>query len=261
MVEYQGLFDEDSTEYKDFVDKFKPRKTTDDCYTPEPIYNAVRDYACERFGFSPDQIVRPFYPGGDFERFDYPPGCVVLDNPPFSILAKILTFYIENGIRFFLFCPSLTAFSYLSRPSVCVINAAGDIVYENGAVVNTSFVHNIGDLTIAAETAPELTAKIKRSSDDLAKLKKKHVRKLSLPLEVMTSARMNWLSIHGEHFQIRRDSCLFVRDLDNLKGSIFGAGLLLSERAAAEKAAAEKAAAERAELSDREKTIVRMLGN
>ena len=74
MVEYQGLFDEDSTEYKEFVDKFKPRKTTDDCYTPESIFNAVRDYACRRFGISPDQIVRPFYPGCDFKRFDYPPG-------------------------------------------------------------------------------------------------------------------------------------------------------------------------------------------
>lgn len=28
-------------EYKEFVDKFKPKKTTDDCYTPENVYKAV----------------------------------------------------------------------------------------------------------------------------------------------------------------------------------------------------------------------------
>lgn len=28
-------------DYKDFVEKFKPKKTTDDCYTPEEVYDAV----------------------------------------------------------------------------------------------------------------------------------------------------------------------------------------------------------------------------
>ena len=28
-------------EYQKFVDKFKPKKTTDDCYTPANIYEAV----------------------------------------------------------------------------------------------------------------------------------------------------------------------------------------------------------------------------
>ena len=29
--------------YQAFVDKFKPKKTTDDCYTPENIYKVVLD--------------------------------------------------------------------------------------------------------------------------------------------------------------------------------------------------------------------------
>lgn len=29
-------------DYKAFVDKFKPKKTTDDCYTPANIYEAVK---------------------------------------------------------------------------------------------------------------------------------------------------------------------------------------------------------------------------
>lgn len=29
---------EENEDYKAFVDKFKPKKTTDDCYTPQHIY-------------------------------------------------------------------------------------------------------------------------------------------------------------------------------------------------------------------------------
>lgn len=34
-----------SNTYEEFVDKFKPKKTTDDCYTPGAIYKAVKDWA------------------------------------------------------------------------------------------------------------------------------------------------------------------------------------------------------------------------
>lgn len=97
--------------YEEFVEKFKPKKTTDDCYTPPAIYEAVKDWAVKEYGIDPATIVRPFYPGGDYERFEYPEGCVVLDNPPFSILSKILRFYDERGIAYFLFAPTLTMFS------------------------------------------------------------------------------------------------------------------------------------------------------
>lgn len=97
--------------YEEFIEKFKPKKTTDDCYTPPAIYEAVKDWAVKEYGIDPAKIVRPFYPGGDYERFEYPKGCVVLDNPPFSILSKILRFYDERGIAYFLFAPTLTIFS------------------------------------------------------------------------------------------------------------------------------------------------------
>ena len=98
-------------DYDGFVEKFKPKKTTDDCYTPPDVYDCVSDWACERFGIDPSGIVRPFWPGGDYESFDYPEGCTVLDNPPFSILSKICEFYLDRGIGFFLFAPALTALS------------------------------------------------------------------------------------------------------------------------------------------------------
>ena len=34
-----------SKTYEEFVDKFKPKKTTDDCYTPDTIYEVVKDWA------------------------------------------------------------------------------------------------------------------------------------------------------------------------------------------------------------------------
>ena len=256
-MEYQGTFEEEDDEYKSFVEKFKPKKTSDDCYTPEPVYKAVRDYVCGRFGIAPHRIVRPFWPGADYERTEYPAGCCVLDNPPFSILSRILSFYTENGIRFFLFCPALTAFSFLKRTDISILNVGAQIVYENGAMVPTSFVHNLGDPEIVAETSPDLAKKITGICDDLMKQKKKSVRKLRLPAEIITSSQMNWLSLHGISFVIRRKSCLFVRNLDNMTGSIFGAGLMLSERMTSERAAVERAAV--VALSVREKELIKIL--
>ena len=92
-----------STSYDSFVDKFKPKLTTDDCYTPVPVFNIILDYVKEKFNVNENQIVRPFFPGGDFENFVYPDNCVVVDNPPFSIAVKIKNFFVSRNIKFFLF--------------------------------------------------------------------------------------------------------------------------------------------------------------
>jgi hypothetical protein len=68
----QGCLFDDNPEYDAFTEKFKPKKTTDDCYTPPLVYDAIQDWACSEYGIDPACIVRPFYPGGDYERFDYP---------------------------------------------------------------------------------------------------------------------------------------------------------------------------------------------
>ena len=262
-----------SKTYEEFVEKFKPKKTTDDCMTPQPIYDVVRDWACKEYGIDPDCIVRPFWPGGDYERYDYPDGCVVLDNPPFSILARICTFYIDRGIPFFLFAPSLTAFSgkqYFDRINHIICDCK--VTYENGAVVRTSFVTSYGD-GIVAQTSPELTKAVNAAVKALRKEKVKSLPKYEYPAHIVTAAIMQRYAHYGISFGIHRGEYVRVPRLDAQRETgkaIFGSGLLLSdkkaaERAAAERAAAERAAAERAaaavwELSDRERAIVGTLG-
>ncbi len=273
MAFEQGCLFDDNPEYDKFVTKFEPKRTTDDCYTPRLVYDAIRDWVCKRYDIAQETIVRPFYPDGDFERFAYPDGCTVLDNPPFSILSDICKFYLARGINFFLFAPSLTAFS--GRSCVLRMNhiiCDADITYENGAVVRTAFVTNLDADTIA-ETAPDLRNAI---ADAMAKVKANTIRqtpKYEYPMHVLTAAMLQKYAHYGVNFSVRRGDCTPVCALDSQrerKKTIFGGGLLLSERAAAERAAAERAAAERAAaeraaahiwtLSDRELQIVGNLG-
>ena len=257
-----------SKTYEEFVEKFKPKKTTDDCYTPPMVYEAVKDWACTEYNIDPEKIVRPFWPGGNYEKFDYPDGCVVLDNPPFSILAKICEFYLDKEIPFFLFAPSLTV---LSGRKVCMrmnhIICDANIEYNNGAVVRTAFVTSFGG-GIVMQTAPELGKAVHRAVTALKKEKTQSLPKYDYPDHVVTAALMQRYSKYGIDFKIRRADCVQISTLDMQKEngkSIFGTGLLLSDKAAAERAAAERAAAKRAaayrwKLSDREIEIIKKLG-
>ena len=79
---------EGNEEYDAFVDKFETELTTDDCYTPSKVYDAVLDFVKANIPAAEGRkVIRPFYPGGDFENEKYPEGCMVVDNPPFSILS------------------------------------------------------------------------------------------------------------------------------------------------------------------------------
>lgn len=249
--------------YEEFVEKFKPKKTTDDCYTPEAIYEAVKDYVVEKYNLQNCPVVRPFWPGGDYKNFDYPEDCVVIDNPPFSILARILDFYAEKKIDFFLFAPQLTVLS--SVGSRCNVVVTGNqIVYENKAVVATSFVTSLGNYKIDVDS--ELYRKIQNVVE--AESQKMKRLKYSYPPEVLTTTSIQKLAGRGVDLRIKEEDCFFIRALDaqrKMKKSLYGAGFLLSNNATAEKKAAEKKAAEKDkmiewELSDREKEIIEKLG-
>ena len=264
---------EEDEEYNAFLDKFKEKHTTDDCYTPDNIYEAVADYVADKYNKNKKDFVRPFYPGGDYTKYKYEECSVVVDNPPFSILSNIVDFYIEKDIPFFLFCPALTALGILNR-DVTVICTGVNITYENGANVNTSFVTNMD--SVSAKSEPELYKKIDEINRKNSK--KNELPKYQYPDNVMTAAMLNQLSKNGQCLSVERDSCYFLRQLDSQKeagSTIFGSGLLLSTEKAAEKVAAEAAAAAAAAaaaeaasekaavtvwpLSDRELDIIKKL--
>lgn len=129
-----------SETYEEFVEKFQPKKTTDDCMTPTAVYDIIADWVTARYGVARSDMVRPFWPGADFEAFEYN-GRVVVDNPPFSIEGKILKYYNEHGIKYFLFAPMLTCFGHLDKCEAVLIKPA--IVYDNGATVRTAFLTNL----------------------------------------------------------------------------------------------------------------------
>ena len=211
--------------------------------------------------------MRPFWPGGDYQKEYYPADCLVLDNPPFSILSKICEFYIERNIKFFLFAPSLTAFSgkkVWDKMNHIICDCS--ITYENGAVVRTSFVTNC-DEEIIAQTAPDLSKIVNEKMKEIIRKDKKTMSKYEYPDHVVTAATMQRYAKYGIDFKVKKGECVRISRLDAQKPKkkeIFGSGLLLSETKAAEKAAAEKAAAEKAAaevfvLSEREKEIIKSI--
>lgn len=256
-----GELSDDDEEYQEFLKKFEAKKTTDDCYTPDNIYGAVRDWVTKKYKIGSAAIVRPFYPGGDYKSEKYPSGCVVIDNPPFSIISEICEWYTNKKINFFLFAPTLTLLGIM-RGSANYVACGCGVVYENGASVNTSFVTNMGGNKIVA------AADLREILDDENKknLKKLHreLPKYSYPDEVLTATMLCYMAAHGVSLEISKRDVHFIRSLDAQKASgkaLFGSGFLLSEKAAAEKAAAEKVNTDIWELSERELKIVRGLGN
>lgn len=204
--------------YDEFVEKFKPKLTTDDCYTPPRVYDTVLNYVCHRWKIDPDTVVRPFYPGGDYKQFDYE-GKVVVDNPPFSILMQIVRFYMDHNIKFFLFGPALTLFSYGYVDGVNLIFTSGQIIYENGARVKTGYLTNMPAHKI--ETAPKLSEDLKtvqRKSSDRPKVELPHYVYKSTDFIVMVN--------RGE--LVRLDDVTFKRKWDGRP--IFGSCCVDNER-------------------------------
>jgi hypothetical protein len=257
-------------DYDGFVEKFKPRKTTDDCYTPQPVYDAVLGWLRENADIEGREIVRPFWPGGDYEHYDYPDGCVVVDNPPFSIFSQVCRFFQSRNISFFLFAPHLTLFGPVGMNWTSIVCDAR-VTYENGACVDTSFASNLfGDIRIM--TAPDLLARIKNA----AKTKRRLLPKYIYPDNVVSAALLGKIAPYVK-FEVRASECRRVHKLDNQKGGgIYGGGYLLSDKATArkieayEQAAKQQAAKQQAakqqaakqatvivlELSEREKRII-----
>ena len=203
--------------YDKFVNKFKPKLTTDDCYTPPKIYSVVLDWVKKYYGVN-ERIIRPFNPNDDYKKYDYS-NAVVVDNPPFSILVEIIDYYLDNNIKFFLFAPALTCFAYLAKNrKICILPINVTITYENGAIVSTGFVTNLENNAININA--ELYKLIKNFHED------KSQRKINHSCDYMCIGNCNKLAKRGIDFKIKSFK-EFVRKKDNLR--IFGGGALLHE--------------------------------
>ena len=118
----------------------------DEFYTPKRVYEAVKNWAVKRYGLEDREIIRPFYMGWDYKRANYPKGCVVIDNPPFSISSQIIDFYLEKGIDFFLFYQTTKGLNPLKEreDKISLIACGGKIKYDNQEqTIGTSFLTNL----------------------------------------------------------------------------------------------------------------------
>ena len=206
------------TDYEGFTEKFKPKKTTDDCYTPQAYYDAVVEYVNQYVTpLEGREIVRPFWPGGDYERHEYPDGCIVIDNPPFSIEAAIIRFYMLNKIDFFLFCSGMTATNY--KEDVCVHIIKYSITFENGANVNIGFVTNIknGARIVMAGALEEAFSRIKDAR------KKKSNPVVEYPRQVVSAALLKKYLCMGVQYSIPDEYAVRMANADK----VFGGGWLV----------------------------------
>ena len=255
-----GEISEEDEEYQAFLEKFQLKKTTDDCYTPPVVYETISKWVAETYHVNPASFVRPFYPGGDYQKESYPKGAVVVDNPPFSILSEILRFYKEQRIKFFLFAPTLTLFS--SSSSSCALPCGVGITYENGATVNTSFLTNLEDPSLRLRSCPSLYKAVKEANDVNLREMRRELPKYSYDHHIITSTFVGALSRLGIAFSVPVAESEPISQLGSQKASgktIYGKGYIVSEQVFAEREKAEREKAERWELSPKEMEIIRRL--
>ena len=224
-------------DYESFLAKFKENpKTTDECWTPKDVYEAVLKYVGEVYPLEGKQILRPFYPGGDYEHAEYPADGVVVDNPPFSIFTKICRFYMEHNIPFFLFGPAMTIFSCCKHGATAVV-IGGHIEFCNGAKVSCNFASNLfGD--VLAMSSPRLGELIEECPSQNVVVA---LPKYAYPDNLLSVSDLQTLARGGVEFVVERESCAQIRNLAAMpKGkSLFVVHYLLSSALAKAKAKAK----------------------
>ena len=256
-------------DYESFVAKFAENpKTTDDTFTPRDVYEAVLTYVGSVVDLSDKQILRPFYPGGDYRNAEYPENGIVIDNPPFSIFTEIVKFYTAYNIPFFLFGQGKTIMCCVKYCTAVIVTDL--LTYENGARIYTNFASNLfGDTAIM--TAPKLNDLIFSCP---SQNNKANLANYNYPSELLSFSQMQTICRGGVEFSVNRNECQIVKNLDNHPKSLFGEHLLISSSKASEKEAAKLKAQEQAkakaeiekaglsidiDLSDRERRIVEKL--
>lgn len=228
-------------DYVDFVNKFEGGKTTDDCYTPPAVFDAVEKWVRKQYKI-PDTIktLRPFRPGGDYQTEDYSGDVVVIDNPPFSIAAEIYRWYIAHGVKFFLFCNGLTTLKVSVKRRLTFLPIFVNIIYENGANVNTCFITNMDDEDVALRCSGSLRQAVNDAQSEQSKELSKYLR----PRNLKIATDFTVMSRLGGEEVFRRDS---VEPVTKACGTqIFGGAVIVSDRVAKKLDDAKKEYAETA---------------
>ena len=247
-------------DYEAFIKKFTENpKTTDECWTPRDVYEAVVRYVGEVYPLEGKEVLRPFYPGGDYEHAEYPEDGVVIDNPPFSQFSKICRFYMAKGVPFFLFGPGLTIMSCCKYGCTAVF-VDDQLEFSNGAKVRCNFASNLfGDLL--AITAPRLSELLRACPSQDVKVA---LPRYDYPINLLSATDMQTIAKGEEPFAVPREGTAPIRNLENMpKGKhLFGDHYLLpDELARAKERAKERAkSAIHVELSEEERRIVDGLG-
>lgn len=233
--------------YYEFTQKFKGKQTTDDCLTPPAVYDAVLGFLyAQRPELEGLPVVRPFWPGGDYERHGYPEGCVVVDNPPFSQYGRIVRFFLDRGIPFFLFAPGLTCAHPDER--VCTIVTGRAITYENGAKITTAFATDLFP-GLRLWCCPALGDAIRRAQGEAGDGR----AELGLPGYVVTPARLGKLARHAE-WKLESTGAGFLRRVGGQP--LYGGGFIISARQEASLRAAQEEAGRRAQEEARKRKTI-----
>jgi hypothetical protein len=254
-------------DYESFLAKFNENpKTTDDCFTPRDVFEAVVAWVGTQIDMTDKVVLRPFFPGGDYVNAVYPENGIVIDNPPFSIFTDIIKFYTARRIPFFLFGQGKTIMCCVKYCTAVIVTDL--LTYENGARIYTNFASNLfGDTIIM--TAPKLNDLIFSCPSQNVKA---NLASYNYPPELLSFSQMQTICRGGVEFSVKRDECQIVKNLDNHPKQLFGEHILLSMQKAGEKEGAlvksKEAARLRAEqsgmsvdieLSSRERRIVERL--
>lgn len=228
--------------YKYCVTNGRNINSTDECYTPPVVYDTVLDYAVERYQLQGKHIVRPFIPGGDYQKYVYDENDVVIDNPPFSITTKIAKWYIDHNIPFFLFVNGLYGVS-LSRglhgKATVIMTNANVSFYNKGTEkrIKLGFVTNLEPKNIIIRGDATLTNKLNGLVD------KKSFKRFHYPDNFLKNNDILAALQRNAELRLTTDNCLFEDNLDYHKAQthatsqrveVFGGGYLVNDKLYAE---------------------------
>lgn len=224
--------------YKYCVTNGRNINTTDECYTPPAVYDTVLDYAVDRYNLQGKHIVRPFIPGGDYQKYVYDENDVVVDNPPFSITTKITKWYIDHNIPFFLFVNGLYGVS-LSRglhgKATVIVTNANVSFYHNGSEkrIKLGFVTNMEPKNIIIRGDATLTNRLN------GLIKKKSFKRFHYPDNFLKNNDILAALQRNVELKLTTDNCLFEDNLDYHKAQmhakaprmdVFGGGYLVNDQ-------------------------------